>query len=96
MFAPKSRYYSLLTLQYTLPGGLPTAYKSRRFLVNGNTMPLRQEVTVTQGDRIDLITAKALGDPEQFWRICDANNALDPFDLTATVGRVLRVPIPQF
>jgi hypothetical protein len=52
-------------------------------------------VTVTQGDRLDLIAARTIGDPEQFWRVCNANNALDPFDLPAGLGRVLRVPIPQ-
>jgi hypothetical protein len=58
-------------------------------------MPLLVEVTVTQGDRLDLITARTLGDPEQFWRICDANNAMNPFALTAEPGRVLRVAMPQ-
>jgi len=58
-------------------------------------MPLLVEVTVTQGDRLDLITARTLGDPEQFWRVCDANNAMNPPDLTAEVGRTLRIPIPQ-
>ena len=51
---------------------------------------------MTEGDRLDLITARTLGDPEQFWRICDANNTMNPSDLTAETGRVLRVPVPQF
>jgi hypothetical protein len=59
-------------------------------------MPVLQEVTVTAADRLDLIAARTLGDPEQFWRVCDANNAMDPLDLTTTLGRVLRVPVPQF
>jgi nucleoid-associated protein YgaU len=58
-------------------------------------MPLLVEVTVNQGDRLDLIAARALGDPELFWRICDANNAMDPLELTAEPGRRLRVAIPQ-
>jgi hypothetical protein len=58
-------------------------------------MPLLIEVLVTEGDRLDLITARTLGDPEHFWRVCDANNAMNPFDLTAEIGRRLRVPIPQ-
>ena len=37
---------------------------------------------MAQGDRLDLITARTLGDPEQFWRVCDANDALDPAELT--------------
>jgi hypothetical protein len=48
------------------------------------------------GDRLDLIAARALGDAEHFWQVCDANNAMNPFDLTAEVGSTLRIPLPQF
>jgi hypothetical protein len=58
-------------------------------------MPLLVEVTVIQGDRLDLITARTLGDPEQFWRVCDANDAMNPPDLTAQPGTAVRVPVPQ-
>jgi hypothetical protein len=70
-------------------------YLRRRFLPRGDEMPLLAEVTVVEGDRLDVITARTLGDPEQFWRICDANNAMSPFELTTQAGRMLRVPIPQ-
>jgi hypothetical protein len=96
MFQTTSRYYNLLTLQFTGPAGVQVAYKSRRLLPPGDALALLQEVTVTEGDRLDLIAARTLGDPEQFWRVCDANNAMSPFDLTAAIGRVLRVPVPQF
>jgi hypothetical protein len=95
MFEPTSRYYALETATLTAPDGRIIAYKRRRFLPQGESMPLLVEVTVTQGDRLDLITARTLGDPEQFWRVCDANNAMNPFDLTAEPGRTLRVPVPQ-
>ena len=91
-----SRYANLPVLTYTSADGRMTSYYSRRLLPPGSSMPLLTSVTVTQGDRLDLIAARALGDPEQFWRICDANDALDPFELTATLGRVLRVAVPQF
>ena len=67
----------------------------RRFLPHGAGLPLLVEVTVAQGDRLDLIAARTLGDPEHFWRICDANDALDPVELTSEAGRMLRVPFPQ-
>ena len=96
MFEPTSRYYALDDASLTTADGCIIAYKRRRFLPDGEKMPLLVEVTVTEGDRLDLITARTLGDPEQFWRICDANNAMNPSDLTAETGRVLRVPVPQF
>ena len=96
MFEPTSRYYALEDASLTTADDRIIAYKRRRFLPDGEKMPLLVEVTVTEGDRLDLITARTLGDPEQFWRICDANNTMNPSDLTAETGRVLRVPVPQF
>lgn len=96
MFEPTSRYYSLKKATYEMPDGREIAYVRRRFLPRGENLPLLVEVTVTDGDRLDLIAARTLGDPEQFWRICDANSAMNPFDLIAEPGRILRVPVPQF
>ena len=95
MFEPTSRYLPLETATVTTPDGRADAYKRRRFLPQGEAMPLLVEVVVAQGDRLDLMTARTLGDPEQFWRVCDANNAMNPPDLTAELGRTLRIPIPQ-
>jgi len=50
---------------------------------------------VIEGDRLDLITARTLSDPEQFWRIADANDAMDPTDLTNEPGSRLRIATPQ-
>jgi hypothetical protein len=95
MFIETSRYYNLETASLKTPEGRILRYKRRRFLPQGSQMPLLVEVSVTQGDRLDLITARTLGDPEQFWRICDANNTMNPFDLLAEPGGKLRVPVPQ-
>lgn len=94
MFEPSSRYYSLETATCTLPDGRTVAYKRRRFLPRGEEMDLLVEVTVTEGDRLDLIAFRTLGEPEIFWRICDANDAMNPFDLEAEPNRRLRVPVP--
>jgi len=96
MFSQISRYYNLENATLTTRDGRVIAYKRRRFCPPGDPMPLLVEVTATQGDRLDLITARTLGDPEQFWRICDANNAMNPQDLTAEPGSAIRVALPQF
>ena len=96
MFDLTSRYYSLDQATYVVAGGQTVTYDRRRFLPPGKNMPLLVEVTVVQGDRLDLIAFRTLGDPKQFWRICDANNAIDPLELMAQPGTKLRVPIPQF
>jgi hypothetical protein len=95
MFEHTSRYYALETATYRISDGRVVAYKRRRFLPRGEEMPLLAEVSVIQGDRLDLIAARTLGDAQQFWRVCDANDAMNPLDLTVEPGRTLRVPVPQ-
>jgi len=95
MFQPTSRYYAIETASLTMPEGRIVTYKRRRFLPHGRDLPLLAEVTLQPGERLDLLAARTLGDPEAFWRICDANDAIDPAELTVEVGRVLRVPVPQ-
>jgi hypothetical protein len=98
MFDPTSRYYNIetATLTVTDPDGRPRiiAYKRRRFVppVEGTTTLV--EHVVAQGERLDNITARYLGDPTQFWRICDANLVLDPDELTAEAGDSIRVAVP--
>ena len=94
MFESTSRYYPLETAVHTMQDGSIVAYKRRRFLPRGEEMDLLVEATVTEGDRLDLITGRTLGNPEFFWRICDANDAMNPFDLVAEINRKLRVPLP--
>lgn len=95
MFDPTSRYYNLEIATLDVPGGRTVSYVRRRFLPRGSGLPLLAEVAVAQGERIDLVAHRTLGDSEAYWRVCDANDAMDPADLTREPGRRLRVPIPQ-
>lgn len=96
MFNPNSRYYRIATAIYTDTDGREIVYLRRRFLPHGAAMPLLAEIEVTGADRLDLIATNAFGDPEQFWRMCDANDAMNPFDLTLEIGRLSRVAVPTF
>ena len=95
MFDPSSRYYHLETASFERVDGQTVSYVRRRFVPQGENLPTLVEVTVNDGDRLDLIAARTIGNPEHFWRICDAENALDPEELTSASGRRLRVPISQ-
>lgn len=95
MVDPVSRYAPLETVQMTLPDGRTVAYKRRRFLPQGRTLPVLTTVTVMNGDRLDLIADRTLGNALLFWQVCDANNAMNPIELTAEPERTLRIPIPQ-
>jgi hypothetical protein len=52
--------------------------------------------TVVPGDRLDLLSFRYTGDPLGFWRLCDANAAIDPDELTdaEAVGTEIVVPQP--
>ena len=95
MFDTSSRYYRLETATYVTSDERSIRYVRRRFLRQGGSLPLLVEVTLAEGDRLDLITAHTLGDPEQFWRVADANDAMNPFELTGEPGETLRIPVPQ-
>ena len=95
MFDHTSRYYAIETATLTLPDGRTVAYKRRRFLPAGEEMPLLAEIPVAQGERPDVLAHRTLGDPLQYWRLCDANNVMRPTELTDEPGRAVRVPLPQ-
>ncbi|MDY6795814.1 MAG: hypothetical protein SWK76_11165 [Actinomycetota bacterium] len=95
MFDINSRYYNLATNIYKTDDGELIAYKRRRFLPRGEDLQLLAETEVQQSDRLDLIAHRTIGDPEQYWRICDANDAMEPDGLIAEPGRRLKVPMPQ-
>jgi len=95
LFAPTSRYRGLGVATLTTPQGKPVVHLQRRFLPPSGSLRLLQEHAVAQGERLDVVAAQFLGDPELFWRLCDANDALRPEELTETPGRVLRITLPQ-
>ena len=84
---PNSRYANLDTAQFSLPDGRSVVYLRRRFVPPSSASPVAYEHTVRDGDRLDLISATYLNDPEQFWRIADANDAMDPAELIAPSSR---------
>jgi hypothetical protein len=98
MFEPTSRYYTIETahLDVTDPDGQlhQVAYKRRRFIPSalGQTELLLHRFL--QGERLDNITARYLGDPTQFWRVCDANKVMRGEELEE-VGRSIIIALPQ-
>ena len=97
MFEPTSRYYGIETVKMTVgdnEGARVISYKRRRIIPSGETMMTLVEHTVTQGDRLDNLAARYVGDPEQFWRICDANDVLRPEELTEEIGWIIKIGLP--
>ena len=94
MIDPTSRYYPIETATLTLPDGREATYLRRRFLPDGEELPLLAEVAIQPGERIDNFAHRTLGDPLQFWRVCDANNVMAPTETMADPRRLLRIPLP--
>ncbi len=94
-FPPNSRYNGSGTCTLTTIDGRTIVYLKRRLVPPPEQFSLIQEHSVVQGDRMDNLAAKYLGDPEQFWRLCDANGAIRPDELTDTIGNNIRITLPQ-
>lgn len=91
MFFRGSRYERVPEAEIAGRAGRVLRYKRLRLVpaVEGSLTDV-----VREGERPDLLAFRKLGDPEQFWRLCDANRARRPVDLTAVPGRRVRVPGP--
>lgn len=94
-FAPTSRYFGVPTARLVTAEGRLVVFLRRRFPPPLERFVPLQEHIVKEGDRLDNIAARYLGDPEQFWRLCDANGVLSPDELTDTVGKRIRVTLPE-
>jgi hypothetical protein len=96
-FPTDSRYYAFAVQQYEMPDGSTVPYLARRIVPQPGAPNYSTINTciVQQGNRLDQIAAKYLGDPLMSWLLCDANGAIDPNDLTATPGTSLNITTPQ-
>ena len=95
MFPINSRYYGIATVTLETQDGKQIVSLRRRFVPAPERFDLLTEHTVSEGERLDNITALYLGDPEQFWRVCDANGVIRPEELTETIGRKIRITLPE-
>ena len=89
MFFKGSRYADVATDQLTDRDGRVVPYKKVRFIPETKAQWTHD---VRQDERLDHIAHRYHRDPERFWRICDANRAMWPDDLTARAGRTILIP----
>jgi hypothetical protein len=95
LFPPNSRYQALDTASLIDPSGEVVVYLRRRFVPPPERFASSQEHTVMESDRYDNLAARYLDDPELWWRLCDANRAMRPEELTQDIGRRLRITLPE-
>jgi hypothetical protein len=98
VFEPTSRYFALETAELTVLDAAGeqrvVAYVRRRFVTGAPSSATLVSHAIAQGERLDHLAARYLGDPTQFWRICDANGVLRPEELVEEPGRRVDVPLP--
>lgn len=87
-----SRYHAIGTAMIKGPDDEPIIYLKRRFIPSPEHYVIQQQHTVSDGERLDNISANYIGDPEQFWQLADANGAMKPEELTEEAGKKLKIP----
>ena len=90
---PSSRYYGSSVETFTGADGVQVAYLGRRIIPQPDIYAVTQDYGVVDGDRLDNLASKYLGDPLLYWMICDANGGVDPDELTAQTGQTIKIPI---
>jgi len=97
-YEPGSRYFGVPTAELTVldSDGQPRviAYTRRRLIPDYADQPALAEHRVSEGERLDVITARYAGDPTRFWMLCDANTVLRPAELEA-VGRIIHIAMAR-
>jgi hypothetical protein len=94
-FPPTSRYHQTPLATLKMQDDREVTHLKRRLVPSPERFALLQEHAVSEGERLDHIAARYLGDPEQYWRICDANGAVRPDELLEPVGRRIRITLPE-
>lgn len=94
-FSSSSRYYSIATTTMINNNGEEIVFLKRRFLPQPDNFYVLQQHTIKEGERLDNITNQYYGDPERFWQICDANNAMQPNELTAEPDTKINITLPE-
>jgi hypothetical protein len=93
-FAFNSRYRGVPLRTRMAPDGTVETYVGRRIIPAVERYAALGRHKVIADDRIDRIAAEAFGDPEQYWKICDANGDADPAEAAEPDGRLLVIPLP--
>jgi hypothetical protein len=94
-FSASSRYYGIATATMNNSNREPLVFLKRRFAPQPDKFFVLQQHTVKEGERLDNVTNQYYGDPERFWMICDANNAMQPNELTEEPDTAINITLPE-
>jgi hypothetical protein len=93
-FPPNSRYADTPEATYVTADGRVITYVSERLMPPPELfVPLALHRLIA-AERVDLLADRYYSDPEQYWRICDANRTFWPPDATAEANSQVVIPLP--
>ena len=95
VYPDNSRYHGVEITTLEQSGEEPIAHLKRRFVPPPERFSVIREHIVVEGDRVDNLAAQYLGDPELYWRLCDANAVMHPEELTEVVGGKVAITLPE-
>lgn len=88
-----SRYDTGAELTRYDASGRVVRYLAPRILPQGAAIAAgATAVRAFEVDRLDLVAYRVLRNAELAWRIADAGNAMDPFELCDRTGAILALP----
>ena len=94
LFPPNSRYAGVPLRTRVAADGTDETFVGRRIIPAMERYRALDRYRTNNDSRIDNVAAAAFGDPELYWRICDANGDQEPADATSPEGRLLMIPLP--
>jgi hypothetical protein len=94
LFGPNSRYAEVGLAEYFDNQGRRCLYLKRRFVPPPESIPTATLHRVKDRERSDTLAASYLGDPELFWRLCDANGVMEDDELEQ-IGEIIKIPFPM-
>jgi len=92
MFLKGSRYAAVPENTLMDANGRLRTYKTTRFIAPS---PAQVGHILSDGQRVEHVAYFYYRDPERFWRICDANQVMDPEELNHAPGRKIGIPSAQ-
>jgi len=95
VFDPDSRYANQPTARHRTSDGREIVYVESRFIPPASGLSPVARVRTIEHERLDQIAARSIGDPFQYWLVCDANEAMNPEELVQEPGRILTIAIPD-
>jgi hypothetical protein len=93
LYPPGTRYNGVPLAEAQFPDGRTVRYLRRRLLPDPASLATVLEYRIADGDRLDNLAARFLGDALASWRMADANGALRLESLVEETGRRIRITL---